>query len=70
MPTPPCLEYKYVIIDSNLKEKGEVRSVWENGFNGNRKVMLTFETASKDSGVIKLRDKFNSYEEMVDQQTS
>lgn len=65
----PCLEYKYVIVDQS-KLNGDVgtkdvTSVWEDGFHGNRKVMLTIDQAktSGDTGLIKLRDTFNRYEQ-------
>ena len=39
-----------------------ITSKWES-FNGNRKIMLTMESAKHNSGVIKLRDTFDKPEE-------
>ena len=39
-----------------------ITSKWES-FNGNRKIMLTMESAKENSGVIKLRDTFDKQDE-------
>ena len=54
-----------MIIDSansgKMNQEG-ISSKWES-FNGNRKIMLTMESAKHNSGVIKLRDTFDKQEE-------
>ena len=66
---PPMLEYKYVILD--LNDRSNPQSQWE-AFQGNRTVLLSQTSATKDGGLIKLRDKFNEKkdEEPLERRTS
>ena len=50
-----------------MKKQDGIASKWES-FNGNRKIMLTVESAKHNSDVIKLRDTFNKQEERVSEE--
>ena len=53
--SPPLLEYKYVLLGLNGDTSS---SEWES-LEGNRSVMLTYVSITKDTGLINLRDTFN-----------